>query len=498
MHTWGDWALNARALARGLQELGVEKGDVVALHLPNCWEYLVAHVAIALVGAVTLPLHMAYGEHEIRVLLERTAVSVLIMPTVYHTRDILGLARSLQNGLPCLQHLLLVGHKKLEDLPLVSDLLRQWAGTTPTPVEIVPDDPFALLASSGTTSLRPKICMHSHAGLLSNAAMVVKDGDMRADDIVVSASPLTHLFGLLSFHLSLFSRGCQSLLPAWNTDTFLNIALQTRATVAFLVPAQLRDVCLYLDSHPDAPRINLREIRSGGARVPASLIADTRRILGARVIVQWGMSELGAGLSTRPEDPPEAVSNSVGRPITHAEVCVVDDNGHPLPVGETGELLYRGPYLFRGYLHDPVLTQEAVTADGWLHTGDLASLNADGTVTYQGRRVEFINRGGLKFSAVEVESLLSDMPQLYQFAVLCRPDPRLGERSLLVAAVQPGITITLADVIKHLAAKGLATYKWPEELILLNELPCTPTGKIARARLIQQLQLKADEEASLS
>jgi non-ribosomal peptide synthetase component E (peptide arylation enzyme) len=200
------------------------------------------------------------------------------------------------------------------------------------------------------------------------------------------------------------------------------------------------------------------------------------------------MSEVGAGTFTRPDDPAEAASTSIGRAVTGAEVRIVNEGGTALPIGETGELWYRSPYLFRGYLYDEELTQASVESDGWLRSGDLASFNADGTIAYQGRRTELINRGGLKFSAVEVESLLVDLVQLNQFAVMARADERLGERSCLVASIRPNYTITLADVVAHLAAKGLARYKWPEELILVDELPSTPSGKIARARLADLLQ----------
>jgi len=336
--------------------------------------------------------------------------------------------------------------------------------------------------------------MHSHDGLLSNAAAVVADGEARAGDILISASPFTHLFGLLSIHLSLLSKGQQALLPGWKTERFLELAHRSAATVAFAVPAQLRDICIYLDNHANAPRINLREVRTGGAKVPSSLVADVRRVLGARVIVQWGMSEVGAGTFTRPDDPPEAASTSIGRAVTGAEVRIVDENGSALAAGETGELWYRSPYLFRGYLHDEELTRASVTSDGWLHTGDLASLNADGTIAYQGRRTELINRGGLKFSAVEVESLLVDLVQLNQFAIIARSDERLGERSCLVASLRSGYSLTLADVVAHLAAKGLAKYKWPEELILVDKLPSTPTGKIARVRLADLLWSNVQEQ----
>jgi acyl-CoA synthetase (AMP-forming)/AMP-acid ligase II len=490
--SWHEWAHDANALARALQEIGIAAGDVVAVHLPNSWEYLIAHVAIASIGAVMLPIHMAYGEHELRVLLERTSAAALLMPASYHQRDLWAMGQRLQAAQPSLRHLLLDRANGQSGPPGIDELVRQWAGARPHPVSVTPDDPFVLLASSGTTSLRPKICIHSHRGLLGNASATALDGLARENDTLISASPFTHAFGLLSIHLSIFSRGRQALLPGWKLDAFLDLAHRAEATVAFLVPAQLRDVCTYLETQSEADRIKLREVRSGGAKVPATLVADARRLLGAGVIVQWGMSEVGAGTFTRPDDPPAAASTSIGQPVTGASSLIADDNGRPVAHGETGELWYRSPYMFRGYLYDAELTRQAVTPDGWLRTGDLASHNEDGNIAYQGRRTELINRGGLKFSAVEVESLLSDMPQLNQFAVISRPDPRLGERAYLVAAVRPGSTITLDEVIAHLAARGLAKYKWPEDLILVEELPSTATGKIARVRLIKQLEARAD------
>ncbi|WP_343236116.1 AMP-binding enzyme [Streptomyces auratus] len=139
--------------------------------------------------------------------------------------------------------------------------------------------------------------------------------------------------------------------------------------------------------------------------------------------------------------------------------------------------------MFRGYHRAPELTRAALTADGWLRTGDLATLHPDGSVSYRGRADELINRGGLKFSALEVEELLDDLPQLAQHAVVGRPDPRLGQRSCLLAALRDGAGLTLDEVTGHLARKGLATYKLPEELVIVDRLPTTVTGKIARNRL---------------
>ncbi|GAA3289196.1 hypothetical protein GCM10020295_00510 [Streptomyces cinereospinus] len=195
------------------------------------------------------------------------------------------------------------------------------------------------------------------------------------------------------------------------------------------------------------------------------------------------MTEIGAGTYTRPGDPPEATS-TIGRPMSGAEVRVVDREGTPVEPGTTGELQYRSPYMFHGYHAAPELTRAALTGDGWLRSGDLAALGPDGSVGYRGRSDELINRGGLKFNALEVEELLKDLPQLAQHAVLGRPDPRLGQRSCLVASLREGATgLTLSEVTAHLSAKGLATYKLPEQLVIVDALPTTVTGKIARSRL---------------
>jgi acyl-CoA synthetase (AMP-forming)/AMP-acid ligase II len=186
---------------------------------------------------------------------------------------------------------------------------------------------------------------------------------------------------------------------------------------------------------------------------------------------------VGAGCYTRPDDDladdtAGADARSIGRPCSGGEATV-----------RNGELWYRSAYQFRGYLGDPELTAATVTPDGWIRTGDLAQPLPSGAIAYIGRTGDTVNRGGLKYSLVEVETLLSDLPQLDRWAVVAMPDSRLGERAALLVTLRPGATLTLDDVRTHLAGKGLATYKWPEEVVVVDEIPVTPTGKVARGRL---------------
>ncbi|MFD0722683.1 AMP-binding protein [Streptomyces globosus] len=488
--SWQAWRADADAFGRALQDLGVRPGDVVAAQLPNSWEFLVAHVAVAAVGAVLLPLHSTLGTRETGSLLERTGARALLLPAAAEPP-----ARS---DLPALEFVIPVGPGGDAAVPdgAASDaadaadsyeaLVRARRGLAPQPVPVTADMPLVLMPSSGTTSARPKICIHTHGGLLGNAVTAAREGGTTSGDTLLSGSPFTHLFGLFSVHLSLVAAARQAVLPRWDTGAVRQLAAASRASVLFAVPAQLRD----LVESPD-PVARFREVRTGGAAVPASLVAGVRSALGAATVVQWGMSEVGAGLSTAPDDPVGVAARSIGRPVGEGRVRVVGEDGRPCPVGETGALEFHGPSLFRGYLADPEATGEAMTPDGWLRTGDLACRYEDGTIGYRGRQAERINVGGLKFTASEIEALLADLPQLANAAVAARPDDRLGEYPVLLAQLRTGARLTLEDVRAHLAAKGVAAYKWPLELVTVAEVPVTPTRKVARGRLAALLALPA-------
>ncbi|GGN60523.1 2,3-dihydroxybenzoate-AMP ligase [Streptomyces kronopolitis] len=488
--TWLDCLHQAERTAGALYGRGLRPGDVLAAQLPNSWELVVLHAATARLGVLLLPLHCAYGAREVRSLVDQAGAVALVARGSYRGRDRVGEIRAVREGCGSLRHVWVVGDGGASgagSLPSAAELLDEAPEPAPGVLPEPPRDPRAplmLLASSGTTSRRPKLCVHSHEGLLGNAAAVAADGGLGAGDTLVSASPLSHAFGLLSVHLALVTGGRVGLFDGWDPRRFARALRDASATTAFLVPAQLRDLVALLadDAEAGDPPLALREVRTGGAPVPRELAGDVRRTLGARLVVQWGMTEIGAGTFTRPGDPPEAAS-TIGRPVSGGEVRVVDRAGRRAGPGATGELQYRSPFLFHGYHGAPELTRAALTPDGWLRTGDLAVLHPDGSVGYRGRADELINRGGLKFSALEVEELLGDLPQLAQHAIVGRPDPRLGQRSCLLAALRAGAALTLDEVTGHLSRKGLATYKLPEELVVVDRLPTTVTGKIARHRL---------------
>ncbi|MDH6125721.1 type I polyketide synthase [Kitasatospora sp. GP82] len=482
--TWRQWKSEVDALAYGLQELGVGIGDVVAIQLPNCWEFETLHLAVAAVGAVMMPIHQGNGSADVRALLERVEPVVVVLPGGSARDEGAPAWQSLRSAVPSLRAVLVAGeYDDSPDVLSVDRLLASRLGSSPRPVDVRPELPFVLIPSSGTTSARPKLCLHSHDGLLSNIEAVAAQGADAFGDAVLTACPLTHLFGLQSMHSALFRACRQVLLRSWDPDRFLDLARAAGPSTVFAVPAQLHDIVARLAESQEPAGFRPREVRTAGAAIPGALVAEVRAALDTALVVVWGMSELGTGTCTEAGDPAEVAAQSVGRPTRGARVRIVDEDGTELPPGESGELQYHSPSMFRGYYGEAELTRSAVTADGWLRTGDLASLDEDGRLHFDGRSAELINVGGRKFNATEIQGLLADLPGIGPLAVVGMKDRRLGELPCLVVTGRASRSIGLTEVTAFLRERGVADYKIPLELVTVDDLPRTPAGKLHRRAL---------------
>jgi acyl-coenzyme A synthetase/AMP-(fatty) acid ligase len=291
---------------------------------------------------------------------------------------------------------------------------------------------------------------------------------------------------------ALFTACEQALLRAWDLDGFLELARRVDPAVVFAVPAQLYDIVSGIRASGRPAGFQPREVRTAGATLPAALVAETTASLGAKVVVVWGMSEIGYGTHTRADDPPEVAARSVGRPARGSAVRILGEDGEPCPAGVPGELCYQGAGMFRGYYGEPDLTTAAVTPDGWLHTGDLAACTEDGLVIFYGRSAELINVGGQKFNATEIQNLLAELPGLGPLAVVGKPEPRLGEYACLIVTGGVADAADLAAVAGFLRKRGVAEYKIPLEMVTVDELPRTPAGKLDRRALEATLRSSAE------
>jgi cyclohexanecarboxylate-CoA ligase len=481
---FADLAARAERLAGGLAALGVEPGDTVAVQLPNWHETVEAYLAIARLGAVITPALPIHRRRELGFILRAAGARVLLVPGRYRDCDHRDLAHEVRADAPALAHVVVV-----RDATAHGE--RTWDGlaATSAPAPPPPHDAEAvalLLHTSGTTA-DPKGVLHSHETLLAEARSLGPVHGLDERDTTLMPSPLGHISGIVHAFLVPCVYGARAvLMDRWDPTQALGLIAAERVTYMVGAPTFLRDLAHHpaLDRH-DAS--SLRLFSCGGADVDPALVRDAAARLGCVAKRVYGSSEFPTITTTGPDDPPARRIDSDGRAIGAAEVRLVDDDGTPVPSGREGEVLARGPECFLGYL-DPALDAETFTADGWLRTGDLGVLDADGFLRITGRKKDIIIRKGENISAREVEDLLATHPAVAEVAVVGVPDAAAGEIACAVVRLAPGRPVpTLADVTAHLVAQGLSRRKLPERLEVVDDFPRTASGKIVKRTLRDRL-----------
>lgn len=463
-------AVRVDRLAGGLYGLGLGPGDVVAVQLPNVPDYLVSYLAIARLGAVMTTLYMPHRAREFETLLAHSRARAIIC--LSDAGGFPAAQTALDLDLEKLQAVITIGAPvpgtvAFEDLAAGAVSADKLALTRP-----VAADPFLLLYTSGTTA-SPKAVPHNSHTMLGNARLGATEHRLSADDVILSAPPFGHLFALYSFHLALYAGAANLLLPAFTPPELAATIEAGRATALFAAPAHMA-ACLGMglfDQH-DCSSLALAVL--SGSAVPGELARAVDRKLSNCAINQlWGMTETQGGLYCRPGDSIETAASSAGRPAPGAEARISDE----------GELQVRGAMLFPGYFDNPDANATAFTEDGWFRSGDLASQDGQGNITITGRIKDVINRGGVKYNPREIEDLLDNHPGIAQSAIVPMPDEILGERACCFAvATDPDID--LDSLCQYLLGHGIAKTKLPERLVLVAEMPLTPTRKIIKGRLV--------------
>jgi cyclohexanecarboxylate-CoA ligase len=434
--TWRELERRVLCLAQGLNEKGIGAGDVVAVQLPNTLEFLLVHLATARLGAVMCTVHMPYRGAEIETILAHSGAK-LFFTAAYPFSELLGAA------------------------PLPRE--------HPAPNA---RDAFLLLYTSGTTA-SPKAVPHPFRTLLGNSRMGAREHGLTAESRVLCAAPLSHLYGLYSLHCAWSVGACTVLLPAFKPEELADTVQRERPTALWCGPAHVaacRNAGLF-ESHDWS---SLRLAIVSGSPAPRALMHYfAQKLPGCAVTQLWGMTELQAGLYTRPADGVEVAAMSAGRPSPGTQVRLTPE----------GELQVRGPLAFSGYYRNEEATRAAFTDDGWFRTGDLAERRGE-NYAITGRSKDIINRGGVKFHPADVEALLDAHPKILQSAIVPMPDAVLGEKACAFVTLRPGaMEPTLAELCEYLLARQIAKNKLPERLVIIAEMPLTPTRKIIKSKL---------------
>ena len=462
----------AQALAGGLWQIGLRSGDVISFQLPNWIETAIINLAANLLGLRCNPVVPIYRDSELLAILSAARTRCFFVPQVWGGFDYAAMAKRLQLNLPELQTVATVraGHPGIHDY---ETLLASGRGSEPPYPKREPTDDKLLMFTSGTSG-RAKGVLHSQASLVAPLLRACAQWPLREHDCMLMPSPVTHITGYCcGLEMPLFLGTRTVLMDKWNAAAAVQLIQVENVHATVGATPFLKEL---LDA-AEAARTSLPSLRifaCGGAAVPAQLIERADRLLSGRAFRVYGMSE--APLITfgiAPDDPPQVAAHTDGR-LNGYDVRVVDD-----------EIWVRGSGLFRGYL-DPADGADAFTPDGFFRTGDLGRRVGD-ALLITGRKKDLIIRGGENISAKEIEDVLLADPSIREAAAVSMPHERLGETVSLYAVLAPGRTLELQQVCGMLERVGLARQKFPERLVIVDELPKTPSGKVRKDLLRARL-----------
>lgn len=481
--SYRDLYTRVRGFAAGLQSLGLGKGDVIAIQLPNTPEFVISYLAIAYMGGIVQTLHMPYGKSELLYLLnDGRAAAVICLGKFKNTSpaaNMLEIAGSMKASMQVIS----VGSSVAGTVDFDSPAMKK---TTPCKADTRADDLFILLYTSGTTTM-PKGVPHRYNGFLTNARSCSEAYGFTCRDKLLSVAPMTHLYGLFVLNMTLACAGVSVLLPAFSPQEFIDVVKTRKPTAIFAGPAHF-STCFQAGLLRPEDFKDTRFICLSGSHVPNDLAKKVDQLLlNGKVGQLWGMSEMQAGAITRLSDPEHVRLNTTGRATAGTELRIVSDDDLTLTPDREGELQVRGLSVFSGYLHKPEETGKAFTRDGWFKTGDTAIIDECGNLRITGRTKNLINRGGVKYNPLEIEELVIGLLQVRQCAILPVPDEVLGEKACIVVVLDKGKTLTLEDICTALDSAGIAKYKWPEQFSIIDSMPMTPTNKIKRDELRKSL-----------
>lgn len=518
--TYRDYSGLASSVARGLMALGLNKGEHIAIWAANLPEWLLLYMAAAKAGLVLVTINPVLRAQEVEYILKQGDVSALFFMGKVREHDCLETMRSLttpgakhgevtSERLPVLRYTCLVGAPPpglLEQEGWRPTLFREMiaggmavseAACKERQASVTPSDPVMMQYTSGTTGF-PKGVVLSHHNILNNAMAFANCWGTRQDDRGCTAMPFFHVGGcVLAVLGSIYAGSTMHPLIAFDAQKMMQIISSERCTTLGGVPTML----LAMLQHPEFGKYDLSSLRtvvSGGSPVPVYLMEQVKEKIGADVAIVFGMTEASAAITlTLPSDSFELKSATVGVPLPYTEVKIIHPaTGEVVPTGERGELCCRGYLVMQHYYHMPEKTAETIDSDGWLHSGDLATMNEHGYVNIVGRLKDMIIRGGENIYPLQIEEFLIRHPKIADVQVVGVPDKFFGEE--LLAVVIPKEPLT-EDELRAYCKGQISHQKIPRYFQFVDAFPMTASGKVQKFALRQHAikALGLEQEAQI-
>ncbi|MFD9733586.1 AMP-binding protein [Umezawaea sp. NPDC059074] len=479
--TYRELAAVVDALAAGLIASGVRVGDRVGIWAPNRAEWVFTQYATAKIGAILVNVNPAYRVHELEYVLNQSGVRTLIAARDFKTSDYAGMIEQVRPKCSGLKQVVLLGSPEWEALLATED--------RPDLPELSADDPINVQYTSGTTGF-PKGATLSHHNILNNGYSVGELVGYTEVDRICIPVPFYHCFGMVMGNLAATSHGACMVIPAqgFAPAATLRAVAEERCTSLYGVPTMF----IAELAEPDFDTYDLSSLRTGimaGSPCPVEVMKQVIDRMGMReVSICYGMTETSpVSTQTRVDDSLDRRVSTVGRVGPHLEVKVVDPvTGKTVPRGEPGELCTRGYSVMLGYWEQPDKTAESIDAARWMHTGDLAVMDADDYVMITGRIKDMVIRGGENVYPREIEEFLYTHPDILDAQVIGVPDARYGEELMAWLRLRPGAEPITAEALREFCTGKLAHYKIPRYVHVVDEFPMTVTGKVRKIQMREE------------
>ncbi|MDP2719670.1 MAG: class I adenylate-forming enzyme family protein [Dehalococcoidia bacterium] len=489
--TWTSLKQRIERLALGLINAGLKKDELVVVQLPNSVELFAVRLACEAAGLLCLPVLRTYRHKEMFYILDYTKAAAVIVPSRYRDFDYQDMIKKMQPGLPELRLLFTTGTEsgsgfisleQMSQKPLENLYPREYLKTTRCP----PTEFSLVLLTSGTTGL-PKFVENPVCATMLRDRAIMEILKIGEEDVIGVFFPAAGGANARAYYGSIIVGARVVMMEHFDPAEALKLIEKERITIAPLVPAQL----IMMARHPELSRYDLRSLRQvlvTGAALPYEVALECQQKFKCCLIPNYSSIDCSVGCVGSPSDPVEVRLRTVGKPFGEGELKIVDEHGNEVPQGEIGEIMLRGPAGASGYYRDPEATRQAWSPDGWFRMGDLGKIHESGNLMLLGRKKDIIIRGGQNIYPIEIENLLSNHPSISAVAVVGMPESVMGEKACAYVVPKQGLSFSFEEMILFLKNIGIAPFKMPERLEIIDRLPYVAGGqKIDKAVLRQDI-----------
>ncbi|MEM2141875.1 MAG: long-chain fatty acid--CoA ligase [Candidatus Thorarchaeota archaeon] len=464
----------ANQMANVLTQRGIQKGDRVAVYSKNRFDYLDLFFACGKIGAILVPFNVRLSKREVDYLMKKVKPKVVL-----YDPNLKGPFEEVRREMKAID-VLVMGDRDDNGVPATRQLMRESPDRLAEKPRLSLDDPYLIVFTGGTTGL-PKGAILSHRLVFWNSVNTITSWGLRPDDVEPLLFPLFHTGGWNVLLVPMVHLGGKTIIMGdFDPEETLRVIESERATIVIGVPTMFQMIA----ESPKFRSTDLSSVRifiSGGAPCPVAIM-EKYWAIGKDFKMGYGLTEGGPNNFYLPEREIRRKPSSVGFPVLHCDMKVVDDEMRPVRPGEVGELMLRGPHIFSGYWDDPEETAKTIEPDGWVHTGDLAVVDSEGFYSIVGRKKDMFISGGENVYPTEIEEVLYQHPKILEAAVVGIPDPKWGEVGKAFIVLKPGQSSTEAEIRSFLEGK-LARYKIPKVYEFLDSLPKSAAGKILKRAL---------------